>query len=244
MVVCLEEAIWWYKRTLGDKEKCRKHLREAYDAYAASPHHQVELPYTNEIATLENQRGHRAFNELPRVNAIILGAKDLICNTRQFTRQISSYYERDQPSVKHARKLLAELEKMNLEKRVELSDKMRLETVMIRNDIKTERERFPFIPSFHSIDKLKNELKGLTRQLTKLYIGMKIPRKSIVLSPGKYVKRPRITELRRIFDKMHKEFMGTDTMPDAEERVHRFLVEFMFPMPPPRRVYRFARVLL
>jgi len=231
IAVWLKKGIEWYKVVLGDEEKRDRHLREAYDAYSANPNHQIELPYTNEVATFENQRGHRAFGELSRVNAFNSSVKQRIRNTKRF-----SPVRKVQPSVEHARQRLAELKEMDLEKHKEFGMRTRLEIMMIKNDIRAEQANFQ-PPSPDQVNRLRNEFKDLTGQLAGLYVGMGIPRQSIVSPAGERVKRPRASELRSLFVKMRKEFTDSGTMPAVEDRVQKFLVDFMFPAPPPPRVY-------
>jgi len=221
------KAIELYKGTITDGKRSI-HLREAYDTYSKNPQHQVELPYASEIATIENQRGHRTLSELWKSYFLNSRGKQ----QRHHAVRFSPNYK-VQPSVEHARKRFAELEEMELEKQKEFGMRIRLEIIMIWNDIEAERVTLMHTPP---LDTLKKEFNDLSGQLINLYAINGIPPQSIVLTPGKYAKRPRISELGSLIESMKKEFMDSSTMPNVEDRVRGFLVTFMFPVPPPPRV--------
>lgn len=223
------QAIRWYNGIFDNKENRDEHLGAVYESYSANPRHQILLPFTSMIATFEKQRGHRAFSELSRVNAFSSYWKKRI----RETQWLSPWLE-DFSTVEHARKRLEELEGMNLKQKYDFLQRVCLELIKIKIDIKAQPETSRYdLP----LDMLRNELNIRIARLTDLYIKKGIPRRRIVYSPAGHVEpSPRISELRSLIENMYKEVADLNNMPSVEERIGEFLTAYTAPLLLPPRV--------
>jgi len=228
LAVLYQEAIAWYKDILNNGEKRVRHLREVFGTYIANPHHQIQLPYMFEIAKIEYQRGHRTFSELLRANMFNSSIRQRVRSTKATFPWYQTFR-----TVEHARKRLAELEEMNVEKQDSFVYQVLVTLVGIEEDVNAERGKFGILPPLNA---LKKKYDDLTEQLRRQYIFTGIPHWKIEIPSDENVQRPRISELRSLIKNMHKEVTDSGTIPDVEEPVHSFVVAFMAPASPPPRV--------